>query len=200
MRRLALLFALLATLFLLTGCAPQPDLTGCWATAPEETLCATLLFLNGDRSFTHHQGGQNLVGTWGLNGDTLTLVSDSGSIAYTLDRENGRLDMGGGLHLLRQPDPDIIGYWWATEDDIPGHTSLHLMQSGYFVQETSQTDLIDLTILDGSDRIDGSWLLEGRLLTLRCRDKTLRQYRLSLDGTIIDMGNGVQLIKRWEPD
>ncbi|MBQ7849289.1 MAG: hypothetical protein IJ343_06150 [Clostridia bacterium] len=200
MRKLTLLLTLLLTLSLLNGCTPQPDLMGRWETSPEETLCATLLFLNGDRSFTHHQEGRNLVGTWGLHGNTLTLTHDGGAFTYTLDRENGRLDMGSGLHLYRQPDPDIVGWWVSTEDDIPGHTSLLLMASGCFTQEISHTDEIDPTVLDGSDRMYGDWLLEGRLLTLRCRDKTVLRYHLSTDGTVITTDSGVQLINFRIPD
>ena len=200
MRKLTLFLTLLLTLSLLNGCVPKPDLMGRWETRPEETLCATLLFLNGDRSFTHHQEGRNLVGTWDLHGNTLTLTHDGGAFTYTLDRENGRLDMGSGLHLYRQPDPDIVGYWMSTEDDIPGHTSLHLMSSGYFTQETSHTDEIDPTVLDGSDCMDGHWDFAGCLLTLRCRDKTVLRYHLSTDGTVITTDSGVQLINFRIPD
>lgn len=200
MRRMTLFAALLLTLFLLAGCTPAPDLAGRWESSPEETLCATVLFLDGDQRFTHLQEGRTTTGTWGLDGNTLTLTSGGGSFTYTLDREDGRLDMGDGLHLCRQPDPDIVGYWGSTEDDIPGHTSLHLMESGYFTQETSHTDAIDLTVLDGSDRADGSWALAGRLLTLRCSDKVVLQYRLSTDGTLITTDEGVQLTCFWKPD
>lgn len=198
MRRLMLLPVFLLTLCFLTGCTPRTDLYGCWVTSPEETLCSTVLYLDGDSQFTLIQEGVTTTGKWTLHGLYVTLNTDdqhSISLLYKV----GALTMGG-LTLYRQPSPDIVGWWVSTEDDIPGHTSLHLMSSGYFTQETSHTDEIDPTVLDGSDCMDGHWEFAGRLLTLRCADGSTLQYRLSLDGTSIDMGNGVLLTNMRIPD
>ena len=207
MRKTLTFVCLLLIVSLLTSCTRQPDLAGRWETAPEETLCATVLWLDGDGSFTHLQEGRTITGTWALKGDRLVLTitpmheADSGGmLTLTLNRPTGTLLTPDGLHLHRQPDPDVIGYWVSTEDDTPGAASLHLMESGYFTQEVSHSDAIDLTVLDGSDRLDGNWSLEGRLLTLRCSDKTVLRYRLSLDGTVITTDSGVQLTRLWQPD
>ena len=197
MRKSIIMVGLLLTAFLITGCTRQPDLTGCWETSTDETLCATVLYLNGDHSFIHHQEGQSLVGTWGLHGDTLTLSSDSGNFTYALDRENGRLDMGDNLHLYRQPDPDIVGYWYNFSDGSPVFSSLLLMDSGLFCQEDSIFDFSSPSF-DSGKRTTGNWSLSGLVLTLRGNDGTLLTYRLNPDCTTIDMGNGVLLKKHIE--
>lgn len=207
MRKPILIVCLLLITTLLTSCTRQPDLVGRWETSTEETLCATVLWLDGDGSFTHLQEGRTVTGAWALKDDHVLLtiapmheLDSGGMITLTLDRPTGTLLTPDGLRLHRQPAPDVIGYWMSTEDDIPGDASMHLMESGYFTQEVSHSDAIDPTFLDGSDRLDGSWLLEGNLLTLRCSDKTVLQYRLSLDGTIITTDSGIQLTRRWKPD
>ena len=107
MRKPTLLLSLILILSLLTACTPWPDLTGRWETSVDETLCATVLWLNGDGTFLHIQEGRTDEGTWTLKDDTLTLCTgDGGTFSYTLDQPTGRLSMENGLHLIRVEEPD----------------------------------------------------------------------------------------------
>lgn len=198
MRRLMLLPVFLLTLCFLTGCTPRTDLYGCWVTSPEETLCSAVLYLDSDSQFTLIQGGVTTTGKWTLHGLYVTLNTDdqhSISLLYKV----GALTMDD-LTLYRQPSPDIPGYWMSSDDDIPGRTILLLTANGDFSQETTHSDTVSDIVLDGGKRLYGSWELQGRLLVLRCADGSTLQYRLSLDGTSIDMGNGVLLTNMRIPD
>lgn len=200
MRRFTLLFLLTLLLSLLTGCAPQPDLTGHWETAAGETLCPTALWLNIDGTFLHIQEGRTAEGTWTLKDTRLILTVtpvhelDSGSMfTYTLDKATGMLNTNDGLHLSRQPAPRIAGYWMNATDDAPYRCSLHLMTSGLFYLEMHDGMAIDLTQLDGGCQKDGRWALGGLVLNLYCSDRSVITCRLSPDGRTLDMGNGVIL-------
>ncbi len=72
------LLALLLLCALLTGCAAKPDIEGKWVTSPEDTLCATVLIIEGDR-FTLIQEGRTSTGRW---------VCDVGAIALYEDVES----------------------------------------------------------------------------------------------------------------
>ena len=72
------LLALLLLCALLTGCAAKPDIEGKWVTSLEDTLCATVLIIEGDR-FTLIQEGPISTGRW---------VYDMGSIALYEDVES----------------------------------------------------------------------------------------------------------------
>lgn len=200
MRRMSLIICLMLAAALLASCTPQPDLVGRWESSPDETLCATVLFLSSDGTFQRMQEGCIASGTWSLKDTRLTLTvppvhkMDSGSMfAYTLDKAAGALNTIDGLCLYRQPAPDIVGYWMNATDDAPRHVSLHLMESGLFVLQIYDRDL-PLNTLDGWEVYHtGEWSLGGLALTLRCDDKSVITTQLSLDSQTIDMGDGVVL-------
>lgn len=199
MRKMTLLLILLLTLFILPGCTPQLDLTGRWETSPEETLCATILWLNGDSTFVHIQEGRTTEGTWVLGGDALTLTTSSGSFTCTLDRSTGTLLTHDGLYLYRQPDPDIAGYWMTYTDDAPKRIRLHLMDSGLFILEIYDKDE-PATSLDGWEVYrTGRWALSGSLLTLRGDDRSVLTYRLNSDASRIETDAGILLKNYMQP-
>ncbi len=70
--------ALLLVCALLTGCNVKPDIEGKWVTSLEDTLCATVLIIEGDR-FTLIQAGRTSTGRW---------IYDVGSIALYEDVES----------------------------------------------------------------------------------------------------------------
>lgn len=198
MRYVKMLPVFLLTLCLMTGCTPRSDLYGCWVTSPTETLCSTELYLDGDGQFTLIQEGVTATGGWTWHGLHVTLnTSDQHSISLVY--KVGALTMDD-LTLYRQPSPEIHGYWMSTDDDIPGRTILLLTANGDFSQETIHSDVVSDVVLDGGERLYGSWELQGRLLVLRCQDNAVLHYRLSPDGTSIDIGNGVRLTNMLIPD
>lgn len=72
MKKLLVLLLLCA---LLTGCAAKPDIEGKWVTSLEDTLCATVLIIEGGR-FTLIQEGQTQTGS---------IVDDGGYIILRTD-------------------------------------------------------------------------------------------------------------------
>lgn len=72
------LLALLLLCVLLTGCTVMPKLEGKWVTSLEDTLCATVLIIEGN-NFTLIQEGRTSTGYW---------VHDVGTIALYEDAEN----------------------------------------------------------------------------------------------------------------
>lgn len=188
MRRAAILLTILLTLCLLTGCTLQPDLLGRWETAPEETLCATVLFLSSRDHFTLIQAGRSQTGSWRLTGNQLILTFSSGGksespgeLRCTLDRRSGTIDIGSGLRLYRQPDPDLTGYWHGDSDASGKMVSLLLTDSGYFLLQRHDTSLASTT-LDGGDYLEGQWTLGGLTLTLKGTDGQTAYCSLSADG------------------
>ncbi len=206
MRKIRMIFCLLLVVFLLTGCTPQPDLVGRWETSQGETLCVTLLWLNGDGSFYHQQEGRVTEGTWALKDDRLILtippvheLDSGGMFAYTLDRETGSLNTIDGLHLHRQPGPDAAGYWMNAADDAPKRVSLHLVESGLFILQIYDKDL-PLNTLDGWEVYHtGKWSLSGLVLTLRSDDGHVLTYRLNADASIIETDSGILLKNYLQP-
>ena len=69
------LLALLLLCVLLTGCAAKPDIEGKWVTSLEDTLCATVLIIEGDR-FTLIQAGRTSNGRWFYDLGTIALYED----------------------------------------------------------------------------------------------------------------------------
>ena len=69
------LLALLLVCVLLTGCTVMPDIEGKWVTSPEDTLCATVLIIEGDR-FTLIQEGRTSTGRWFYDVGTIALYED----------------------------------------------------------------------------------------------------------------------------
>lgn len=72
MKKLLVLLLLCA---LLTGCAAKPDIEGKWVTAPEDTLCATVLIIEGGR-FTLIQEGRTSTGKWFYDVGSIALYED----------------------------------------------------------------------------------------------------------------------------
>lgn len=69
------LLALLLVCVLLTGCTVMPDIEGKWVTSLEDTLCATVLIIEGDR-FTLIQAGRTSTGRWFYDAGTIALYED----------------------------------------------------------------------------------------------------------------------------
>lgn len=69
------LLALLLVCVLLTGCTVMPDIEGKWVTSPEDTLCATVLIIEGDR-FTLIQAGRTSTGKWFYDVGNIALYED----------------------------------------------------------------------------------------------------------------------------
>ena len=69
------LLALLLLCALLTGCAAKPDIEGKWVTSLEDTLCAAVLIIEGDR-FTLIQEGRTSTGRWFYDVGTIALYED----------------------------------------------------------------------------------------------------------------------------
>lgn len=200
MRRILLIFCLMLAAMLLVSCTPQPDLTGKWQTAPDDTLCATLLWLNGDGTFLHMQVGRTSEGTWALKDTRLTLtvtplheMDSGGAFFYTLDKAAGTLNSIDGLRLHHEPAPDIEGYWMSFSDDAPKRVSLHLMESGLFALQIYDKDL-PLNTLDGWETfLTGRWSLSGLHLTLRSDGGPVLTYRLNADASMIETDSGILL-------
>lgn len=60
---------------LLTGCTRTPDMDGTWVTLHEETLCGTILVIEGGR-FTLTQGGRTASGYWVHDVGNILLYED----------------------------------------------------------------------------------------------------------------------------
>ena len=69
------LLALLLLCALLTGCTVMPDIEGKWVTFPEDTLCSTVLIIEGDR-FTLIREGRTSTGRWFYDVGTFALYED----------------------------------------------------------------------------------------------------------------------------
>lgn len=69
------LLALLLLCVLLTSCTVMPDIEGKWVTSPEDTLCATVLIIEGSR-FTLTQAGRTSTGQWVYDVGTIALYED----------------------------------------------------------------------------------------------------------------------------
>ena len=69
------LLALLLVCVLLTGCTVMPDIEGKWVTSLEDTLCATVLIIEGDR-FALIQAGRTATGRWFYDVGTSALYED----------------------------------------------------------------------------------------------------------------------------
>lgn len=94
------LLALLLLCALLTGCTAKPDIEGKWVTSPEDTLCAMVLIIEGDR-FTLIQGGRTSTGQWFYDVGTIALYEDvespvqSGSMwSAAYDKSTDTLTLG----------------------------------------------------------------------------------------------------------
>lgn len=94
------LLALLLLCALLTGCAAKPDIEGKWVTSLEDTLCATVLIIEGDR-FTLIQEGRTSTGKWFHDVGNITLHEDvespaqSGSVWFAnYDKAGDTLTLG----------------------------------------------------------------------------------------------------------
>lgn len=201
MRKSLLTVVLTLFLCLLTGCSRQPDLAGRWETSTNETLCATVLWLNGDHTCTYLQEGRSLDGTWQLRRNALTLTFPTGSVTLTLDRDRGRLDMGDGLFLYRQSDPDVVGYWMNTSDDASKRVSLQLMDSGLFILQVYDRNLPANTLDGWEEYHTGRWSLSGSLLILRCngQHRNVLTYRLNGDASRIETDAGIPLKNYMRP-
>lgn len=94
------LLAVLLLCALLTGCAAKPDIEGKWVTSLEDTLCATVLMIEGDR-FTLIQEGRTSTGRWFHDVGNIMLYEDvehpaqSGSVKMALyDKSDDTLVLG----------------------------------------------------------------------------------------------------------
>ena len=90
MKKLLVLLLLCA---LLTGCAAEPHLQGRWVTSSEDTLCGTVLEIEGNR-FALTQEGQIYSGSWSDDGGYIILHAEpqtpgargmAWSVAYDLE-------------------------------------------------------------------------------------------------------------------
>lgn len=73
MKKLLMLLLLLCVL--LTGCSAKPDIEGKWVTSAEDTLCATVLVIEGGR-FTLIQEGRTSTGLVVHDGDSIMLYEE----------------------------------------------------------------------------------------------------------------------------
>lgn len=101
------LLALLLLCVLLTGCTVMPDIEGKWVTSPEDTLCATVLIIEGSR-FTLIQEGRTATGRWFYDVGSMKLYEDvespvqSGSMwSASYDKSTDTLTLGE-LRLYRE--------------------------------------------------------------------------------------------------
>lgn len=94
------LLALLLLCVLLTGCSSLPDFEGKWVTSVEDTLCATVLVIEGSR-FTLIQEGRTSKGKW---------FYDAGSIALYEDVESPvQSGTVWGAHYDKSTDTLVLG-------------------------------------------------------------------------------------------
>ena len=94
------LLALLLLCVLLTGCSAKPDIEGKWVTSVEDTLCVTVLIIEGDR-FTLIQEGRTSTGQWFYDVGNIRLNEDvehpaqSGSVWFAnYDKSADTLTLG----------------------------------------------------------------------------------------------------------
>ena len=97
MKKLLVLLLLCA---LLTGCTAGPHLQGRWVTSSEDTLCATVLIIEGSR-FTLTQEGRTSTGYWVHDVGNILLYEDvehpaqSGSVWFAhYDKAADTLTLG----------------------------------------------------------------------------------------------------------
>lgn len=69
------LLALMMMCLMLTGCTVGPHLQGRWITSPQDTLCGTVLEIEGSR-FTLTQAGQTYTGRFVDDGGYIILRTD----------------------------------------------------------------------------------------------------------------------------
>lgn len=94
------LLALLLLCALLTGCSYFSNIEGTWVTSDENTLCGTVLVIEGSR-FTLTQEGRTTTGQWFHDVGNIMLYEDvehpaqSGSVKMALyDKSDDTLVLG----------------------------------------------------------------------------------------------------------
>lgn len=101
------LLALLLLCVLLTGCAYFSKIEGTWVTSAEDTLCATVLVIEGS-NFTLTQEGRTSTGYWVHDVGNIMLYEDvehpaqSGSVWFVYYDKAADMLMLGDMPLHRE--------------------------------------------------------------------------------------------------
>lgn len=124
MRRFTALLLLLALLCPLAAQADRPGdppvaFPGRWETSPEETLCATVLFMLENGEYMRISAGVTTRGTWTQEEYALTLLNeDAALLTWVYDPEARAIVTGDGLHLHRAVR-SMDGSGWQSFTCIP---------------------------------------------------------------------------------
>lgn len=97
-------------------------------------------------------------------------------------------------------NPDPFQYWWGVKDDmsisvtlIPDRDGLLPLDADRFMWQRHEELSDNLTTLDGGEYREGTWSVDGRILTLTFNDGEVMRGAFGYEGLLLEYDGGFLL-------
>ena len=97
-------------------------------------------------------------------------------------------------------NPDPYQYWWGVKDDmsisvtlIPDRDGLMPLDADRFMWQRHEELSDNLTTLDGGEYREGTWSVDGRILTLTFNDGEVMRGAFGYEGLLLEYDSGFLL-------
>ena len=97
-------------------------------------------------------------------------------------------------------NPDPYQYWWGVKDDmsisvtlIPDRDGLLPLDADRFMWQRHEELSDNLTTLDGGEYREGTWSVDGRILTLTFNDGEVMRGAFGYEGLLLEYDGGFLL-------